>query len=161
MSVASDKRKDLDIPKNVQLYTVDYSGHIIPLMSDLSGQLSVDVTIGDIIAIISGSIISKVSGETVKTASLGTTVSGNAFSVGTSGTQFPNVAGRKFDLALLISNVVYIAGASTVNSGTGYIIAGDAKTDMHAYYAFEGSNLNLLYGKAETTSGIICFLATV
>mgnify|MGYP001574538617 CR=1 FL=1 len=85
MAVASDKRRDLDVPKNVQLYGVDYSGHVIPISTDLSGELKVDVTIGDIIAVVSGNVtallssgevhvtsgqvIAKVSGEVVSVAS--------------------------------------------------------------------------------------------
>jgi hypothetical protein len=148
------KKIDTDVPKNVRLYGTDTAGGVVPMLTDLSGQLSIEVSVAD-------SLVAKISGETViaKTASLGTAVSGNVFSVGTSGTQFPAVAGRVFNLALMTSNVIYIAGAATVNSGTGYILAGDPNTSIQAYYKFEGTNLNLLYGKAMDVSGSICFLA--
>jgi hypothetical protein len=56
MTVDTKNMRNLDIPKNAQMFGVTYSGSVIPLRSDLSGQIMVDVQIGDIIAIISGSI---------------------------------------------------------------------------------------------------------
>ena len=99
------------------------------------------------------------SGVGIGTRQVATKISARTILVGTSGAVFPTVAGYAFDLKLVTSNVIWIGGVATVNSGVGYPIAGDPLTNIGAQYRFEGANLNLLYGKAQTVSGIISFVA--
>ena len=83
--------------------------------------------------------------------SVHTLVSANSFTVGTSSTQFPNVAGVRHIIGLLQSGIVYIAGVNTVTSGTGAIICG-APNDSRASMELNVNNLNIIYGVAITSS---------
>jgi len=56
MSIVDTRyNKDLDTPKNVRLFGTSLSGHIIPLETDLSGQLTLTLT-GDTIGVTSGRV---------------------------------------------------------------------------------------------------------
>jgi hypothetical protein len=83
---------------------------------------------------------------------LWTKVSTNIIRVGTSGTQFPNVEGNRHIIKALHSGIVFI-GASTVNSGTGNILAGDIN-GAGASIDLKAGNLNILYGIAVTSAVI-------
>jgi hypothetical protein len=81
-----------------------------------------------------------------------TTVSGNVFVINTSGTQFPSSPGIHHLVKLLNSSVVFVAGDISVNSGTGYVLAGNPMTDVGAQMKVTVNNLNKLYGIAQTSS---------
>jgi hypothetical protein len=93
----------------------------------------------------------KISGEAVVGATQ-TRVSGGVFRVNTSGTQFPNTAGKKHVIKLMQSAVVWIGGASTVKSGLGYMLAGNPLVDGQAQAEFTVDNLNRLYGIGQTSA---------
>jgi hypothetical protein len=59
MSVTT-KRIDTDVPKNVRLYGTDTAGGVVPMLTDLSGQLSVEVSVSD-------TLVAKISGEILRT----------------------------------------------------------------------------------------------
>lgn len=118
--------RDASVPRNVQLYVEDTSNQLIPLKSDLSGQLSVDITVGDIIAIISGDITAKVSGETVSVAS-GTVIRRELLSglgILISGQTVAIASGGIIDRGLLSGlQVINQSGIGVViNSGVGVTI---------------------------------------
>jgi hypothetical protein len=81
-----------------------------------------------------------------------TKVSSNIFIVGTSGTQFPNVEGNKHIVSLLTSGAIYIGGASTVNSGLGFLIVGDPVSSPRATLELKQGNLNTIYGIGLTST---------
>lgn len=129
----------------VQVYqpTASLSGQYVVI----SGQ---GVTLGSGVAVVaSGLAVILQSGLAVVVP---TTVSGNVFVINTSGTQFPSSPGIRHLVKLLNSSVVFIAGDASVNSGTGYLLAGDPMTDLGAQIKVTVNNLNKLYGIAQTSS---------
>jgi hypothetical protein len=78
---------------------------------------------------------------------LNSQVTGNFFAVGTSATQFPNVAAARHIIKLAMSGIVYIAGAPAMKSGQGLPLIGDPGVTGESL-DLNVSNLNLLYGVA-------------
>jgi len=56
MSIDTKRQESLDVPENVRLWAIDESGQLIHLVCDTSGQLKVDVELGDELAILSGEV---------------------------------------------------------------------------------------------------------
>lgn len=83
---------------------------------------------------------------------IGSHISGGKFVIGTSGTQFPNSAGFLHKIKIMQSSVVFVAGDASVNSGTGYILAGDPATSPSAKMDAPVNNLNKVYGIALTST---------
>lgn len=137
---------------------VTISGQTVVVASGLYVQMSGQgVTLGSGVAVVaSGLAVILQSGLAV---TVPTTVSGNVFLIADTSEQFPNSAGVRHLVKLLISNVVFIAGAASVNSGTGYMLAGDPMTDVGAQMDVKVNNLNKLYGIALTSGAPIAFLS--
>jgi hypothetical protein len=81
-------------------------------------------------------------------------VSSNIIRVGTSGTQFPNIDADRHIIKAFQSGIVYVAGASTVNSGTGFMLAG-GPNDPGAMLQLGKGNLNVLYGIGAISSILV------
>lgn len=81
-------------------------------------------------------------------------VSAGMFPVNASGQQFPPCAAKAHTIRLVTSGVMYVGGVITVDSGNGFMLFGDPRTQASATLDnIELSNLNLLFGKMDVTSG--------
>lgn len=91
--------------------------------------------------------------------SIPSNVSAGIIIVGTSGTKFPDSKGIYHELRVVTSNVFWIAGASTVKSGVGFILTGSPETGPNASMRVDLLNLDLLYGAGQGASGLISFIS--
>lgn len=104
---------------------------------------------------ISGQVV-EISGQIVTTPTP-TTITGAVFAVNASATQFPNSAGVEHKVKLAVSGVIWIGG-SAVNSGAGYMVAGDPQNNIGAQVDLDVSNLNKIYGISMTSGTKVGYL---
>ena len=79
---------------------------------------------------------------------------------GTSGAVLPTVACQRAIIKLVTSGVCWFASSALVNSGVGYVILGDPGTGADGTILdLPIRNLNQLYAKMQTVSGMLSFVA--
>ncbi len=122
----------------------------------ISGQ-SVVVASGAIV-VVSGQPVVVASGTQVNQVTP-TALTGNIFHVGSSGTQFPPSAGVLHKVRMMASGIIFLGGDASVNSGVGFMLAGDPTTNPLASVDIEVNNLNKVYGISLTSGAVVSYLS--
>lgn len=122
--MVNEADRDISVPRNVMLYGVTRSGALTALTTNLSGELSVDVTIGDVIAIISGQIY-VYSGE-IHVLSGSVTLGSGGNGIGSVGINSGHVSVQSGEVHILSGtvDVQILSGSISVSSGDIHVNSG-------------------------------------